>query len=176
MEDEETEKIQGMVAPTPSFVPRKMQMGSAGDGSAAAKSGGDASGMVGGGQGTAAAAPPAKKAEAVYTPASDALLEVWWGGSWVWVGWGRVGTARWGMGRRCVWGDSGRPTPRYFQGPFRCTYILLQHGFTNWTLTVAKASAALHHVSLLSHPTTTPVRPPPPIIYWLGWRRLATTL
>lgn len=80
MEEEESEKIQGMIAPKPSFVPRKMQMGGGGDVSAAAKSGSDASGVVGGGQGTAAAAPPGKKAEAVYTPASDALLEVGWGG------------------------------------------------------------------------------------------------
>ena len=85
MEEEESEKIQGMIAPKPSFVPRKMQMGGAGDLSVAAKSGGDASGVVGGGQGTAVTAPPGKKAEAVYTPASDALLEVWRG--WAGVGW-----------------------------------------------------------------------------------------
>ena len=63
MEDEETEKIQGMVAPKPSFVPRRMQLGGeAGAGAAGAAAG--------------AAPPAAKKAEVVYTPASDALLEV----------------------------------------------------------------------------------------------------
>lgn len=65
MEDEETEKIQGMVAPKPSFVPRRMQLG----GEAAA-----GAGAVGAAAG--AAPPAAKKADVVYTPASDALLEV----------------------------------------------------------------------------------------------------
>ncbi|CAM9575668.1 unnamed protein product [Ectocarpus sp. 6 AP-2014] len=60
MEDEEAEKIEGMVAPKPSFVPRKMQMG----GEPAA-----------GAAGAAGAPPAAKKVEVVYTPASDALLE-----------------------------------------------------------------------------------------------------
>lgn len=64
MEDEETEKIQGMVAPKPSFVPRKMQIGGEpGDG-------------AGKGTGAGAGTGAAKKAEVVYTPASDALLEV----------------------------------------------------------------------------------------------------
>ncbi|CAN0147307.1 unnamed protein product [Ectocarpus fasciculatus] len=61
MEDEETEKIEGMVAPKPSFVPRKMQMGGEPAAGAAA--------------GAAGAPPAAKKVEVVYTPASDALLE-----------------------------------------------------------------------------------------------------
>ncbi|CAM9864329.1 unnamed protein product [Scytosiphon promiscuus] len=61
MDDEETEKIKDMVAPKPSFVPRKMQMG------------GEAPGAGAGG--AAGAAPAAKKAEVVYTPASDGLLE-----------------------------------------------------------------------------------------------------
>lgn len=69
MEDEETEKVQGMVAPKPSFVPRKMQMG----GEAATGKPGDGSSVAPAGTG----GPPApKKAEVVYTPASDALLEV----------------------------------------------------------------------------------------------------
>eukprot|EP00903_Cladosiphon_okamuranus_P016638 g15346.t1 len=66
MDDEETEKIQGMVAPKPSFVPRRMQLG----GEAAAGAGAGAAGSAAG-----AAPPAAKKAEVVYTPASDALLE-----------------------------------------------------------------------------------------------------
>lgn len=65
MEDEETEKIEGMVAPKPSFVPRKMQMGGEPAAGAAAA-------------GAAGAPPAAKKVEVVYTPASDALLEVGW--------------------------------------------------------------------------------------------------
>lgn len=60
MDDEETEKIKDMVAPKPSFVPRKMQMGGEGAGAGVA----------------AGATPAAKKAEVVYTPASDSLLEV----------------------------------------------------------------------------------------------------
>jgi len=89
MEDEETQKIEGMVAPKPSFVPRRMQLGGEappGSGAASAPAG----------------APPqtAKKVEVVYTPASDALLEVCMGTAWCrrvgwWCGWyggfGRVG-------------------------------------------------------------------------------------
>ncbi|CAM9846636.1 unnamed protein product, partial [Hapterophycus canaliculatus] len=63
MDDEETEKIKDMVAPKPSFVPRRMQMG------------GEAAGAGAGAGGAAGATPAAKKAEVVYTPASDGLLE-----------------------------------------------------------------------------------------------------
>lgn len=64
--------MQGMVAPKPSLVPRKMQIAgeTPKDGEAATAAPG-------------AAAAPRKPAEAVYTPASDALLEVrytWDGG------------------------------------------------------------------------------------------------
>lgn len=64
MDDEESEKIKDMVAPKPSFVPRRMQMG------------GEAAGAGAGAGGAAGATPAAKKAEVVYTPASDGLLEV----------------------------------------------------------------------------------------------------
>lgn len=77
MEDEETEKVKGMVAPKPSFVPRKMQMG----GESSSSKQGDrtatspaAVASTAGSQ--AVGVPGAKKAEVVYTPASDALLEV----------------------------------------------------------------------------------------------------
>lgn len=66
MEEEETEKVSDMVAPKPSIVPRNMQLGS---GAPASSSKGD--------KGAAAAvAAGVRKSEVVYTPASDALLEV----------------------------------------------------------------------------------------------------
>lgn len=74
MEDEETEKIEGMIAPKPSFVPRRMQMGGEAAGGAAAAA--PAAGGKAGAGGAAGAPPAAKKVEVVYTPASDALLEV----------------------------------------------------------------------------------------------------
>lgn len=68
MEDEETEKVNTMVKPKPSFMPRRMQM--VGESvEAAAKR---AESRTGAGSATA----QAKKADAVYTPASDSLLEV----------------------------------------------------------------------------------------------------
>ncbi|CAN0235899.1 unnamed protein product [Pylaiella littoralis] len=73
MEDEETEKIEGMIAPKPSFVPRRMQMGGEAAGGAAAAA--PAAGGKAGAGGAAGAPPAAKKVEVVYTPASDALLE-----------------------------------------------------------------------------------------------------
>ena len=64
MEEEETEKVDTMVKPKPSFTPRRMQMAGETADAAAKRVGAAATGAA------------MKKVEAVYTPASEALLEV----------------------------------------------------------------------------------------------------
>lgn len=78
MEDEESEKVQSMVAPKPAMVPRRMQFGADQSSSAtSAKEGEDGAwGVVPAGGLGAGTAGAARKSEAVYTPASDPLLEV----------------------------------------------------------------------------------------------------